>query len=626
MTDITNNVVTNFVVNNKGATALSALSASAGRVSSLFDRASGIVGTFGSVAAIAGGAMSLTHIVKGTQDYLDQLKKVQDYTKMSADSAGGLMDAMESVGISGNEGVRALMQMSKAGARANMASHGMRRGMQGMGKEFQRLGIDLAHGPEKAIMKMAEHAKKGTVDQAKVGLLFRMQGETARKFTNLLKKGPEHIREQVAEYKKLGIATQENIDRQDRIRELGLKIRGTWENIQRIIGIQLLPVVEDLMRGLSEKLTEWLPKAKKFGETLANFLRDHLSTVKQITKVLLLNFSLMKMTGQGMIGWGQKLGGGFLKSAGVEVGKGAAGVASVAAERASQAAANTPIITAMNVNTTRIVLAIKGKAIYGDGLGDFASKTVARVPSGVAKIPVPKVPGVAGVFGRFTSALPGMARFAATALRLVGGAAVLAVVIGTILKAVQLIRANVDGIGSHVSGVFDKIVSRFMVIADMFDTTFGEGSALGDFFHKFVFGVVMIFSDVLDEQIHLLQTIMETISFIAKNPAELLNEGIGSMLARAYKYTEQQTNEKQRQREIARTNALIAKQKADRDAARRDRPKEPYNDFRGSRFDITQKFSEGFDPDRIALAFSSDLAALGERKLQAGSTPLYALR
>jgi hypothetical protein len=136
----------------------------------------------------------------------------------------------------------------------------------------------------------------------------------------------------------------------------------------------------------------------------------------------------------------------------------------------------------------------------------------------------------------------------------------------------------------------------------------------------------MIFSDVLDEQIHLLQTIMETISFIAKNPAEMLREGIGSMLARAYKYTEQQTNEKQRQREIARTNALIARQKAERDAARSDRPKEPYNDFRGSRFDITQKFSEGFDPDRIALAFSSDLAALGERKLQAGSTPLYALR
>jgi len=626
MTDIVNNVTTNFVVNNKGATALSALTSSASRVSGLFDKASNVVGTFGSIAAVAGGAMSLTHIVKGTQEYLDQLKKVQDYTKMSADSAGGLIDAMESVGISGNEGVRALMQMSKAGARANMAAHGMRRGMQGMGKEFQRLGIDLSQGPEKAIMKMAEHAKKGTVDQAKVGLLFRMQGETARKFTNLLKKGPEHIREQVAEYKKLGIATQENIDRQSRIRELGLKIRGTWENIQRIIGIQLLPVVEDLMRGLSDQLTEWLPKAKKFGETLANFLRDHLGTVKQVTKVLLLNFSLMKMTGTGMVGWGKKLGGGFLESAGVKVGGAAASAVGVAAEKASQAAANTPIITAMNVNTTRIVLAIKGKAIYGDGLGKFSEKTIARIPTALSKVPVPKVPGVAGVFGRFTRALPGMARFAATALRLVGGAVVLAVVIATVLKAVDLIRNNVDSIGSHVSLAFDKIVSRFMVIADLFTTTFSEDSALGSFFHKFVFGVVMIFSDVLDAQVHLLQTIMETISFIAKNPVAALQEGLPSILGRAWKYTEDQTNEKQRQREIARTNALIAKRKADRDAANKDRPPAPNYDFRGSRFDITQKFSEGFDPDRIALAFSSDLAALGERKLQSGFTPAFALR
>ena len=57
-----------------------------------------------------------------------------------------------------------------------------------------------------------------------------------------------------------------------------------------------------------------------------------------------------------------------------------------------------------------------------------------------------------------------------------------------------------------------------------------------------------------------------------------------------------------------------------------DRPPAPNYDFRNSRFDITQKFAEGFDPDRIALAFSSDLAALGERKLQSGFSPLYSVR
>lgn len=61
-----------------------------------------------------------------------------------------------------------------------------------------------------------------------------------------------------------------------------------------------------------------------------------------------------------------------------------------------------------------------------------------------------------------------------------------------------------------------------------------------------------------------------------------------------------------------------------------DRPPEVannFNDFRGSRFDITQSFAEGFDPDRIALAFSADLASLGERKASSnGYSSAFAVR
>jgi hypothetical protein len=49
-------------------------------------------------------------------------------------------------------------------------------------------------------------------------------------------------------------------------------------------------------------------------------------------------------------------------------------------------------------------------------------------------------------------------------------------------------------------------------------------------------------------------------------------------------------------------------------------------DFRNSRFDITQNYAEGFDPDRIAVAFTQDLAALGERRLQSGLAPIYGAR
>jgi len=48
-------------------------------------------------------------------------------------------------------------------------------------------------------------------------------------------------------------------------------------------------------------------------------------------------------------------------------------------------------------------------------------------------------------------------------------------------------------------------------------------------------------------------------------------------------------------------------------------------DFRYSKFNITQEFAEGFDPDRIAVAFASDLGRLGEMKTQAAYSPTFAV-
>jgi hypothetical protein len=48
-------------------------------------------------------------------------------------------------------------------------------------------------------------------------------------------------------------------------------------------------------------------------------------------------------------------------------------------------------------------------------------------------------------------------------------------------------------------------------------------------------------------------------------------------------------------------------------------------DFRGSQFDIKQQFAD-IDPGRVGVAFANDLAALGERQLQSGFAPLFAVR
>lgn len=49
-------------------------------------------------------------------------------------------------------------------------------------------------------------------------------------------------------------------------------------------------------------------------------------------------------------------------------------------------------------------------------------------------------------------------------------------------------------------------------------------------------------------------------------------------------------------------------------------------DFRGSRFDISQKFAEGFDPDRIAVAFAQDVGKVGTKRLQSAFEPAFGVR
>ncbi len=48
-----------------------------------------------------------------------------------------------------------------------------------------------------------------------------------------------------------------------------------------------------------------------------------------------------------------------------------------------------------------------------------------------------------------------------------------------------------------------------------------------------------------------------------------------------------------------------------------------HQDFRNSRFTVEQKFEEGFDPERVAIAFSRDIQRIGEFKLQSGLEPLF---
>lgn len=59
-----------------------------------------------------------------------------------------------------------------------------------------------------------------------------------------------------------------------------------------------------------------------------------------------------------------------------------------------------------------------------------------------------------------------------------------------------------------------------------------------------------------------------------------------------------------------------------KDAAKNKRPT-IHQDFRGSRFDIEQRFAPGFDPGRVLTALREDAGRMATRRLSSGLTPLF---
>jgi len=581
MTDVTNNVQTVFTAVDKSTGPLGNMSKAASRVSGLFNSASRTIGGFGAVAGAAGVAFSAASVVKGTLELLQNVKKVQDYTKMSAENAGGLLDYMEQAGISGSEATRSLMMMSKAATRVEMSTSKISSGTSRQSKLFQKLGIDIHKGPAASLERVSELAQQHEIDANTLSILYRMNGETARKFMEVLEKGPGHLKKTTAEFQKLGIATQNNVDAAQRIQQSQRNIRSLWSNIQAVVAVQLLPVIEKLLKQVEGKLGDWLANAQKFGKTLGDFLENHLQTVMKISKVLMLNFILMRATGKGMGDWGGNV---LAKIMPMVRGGGAAKAATTAARAAGGA-----------------------PSILTPALGTMANPALFQQF-------VSKIPGLTKVFSVLGGAGSSLLRFALMATKLTVIGVAIGMVIAFVLNAVKKIRGNVDGVRDRLVAIWETIVARFSVIGDLLSPVFDGFGMIADFWGTQVVKAFEFLAEVVDGIVHVLQTVI------------LLLKNIGRMgWQEAWEETARLTRQKKLQLELDTTLRRESKKKKELEDAAKERKDQNF-DFRGSRFDITQKFAEGFDPDRVAVAFASDLATLGERKLQSGFTPLYAIR
>lgn len=224
---------------------------------------------------------------------------------------------------------------------------------------------------------------------------------------------------------------------------------------------------------------------------------------------------------------------------------------------------------------------------------------------------------------------------------------IIGVIIGGVISMFSVLRENFNGIGTRLKEVFGGIGSTLVRIGSKIMGIFSDDSPLGRFFK----GVGYAFLKVIEKIGEAMQLVLSLVEKIIDalpavfsqdvvdvparmREAKAWEEGIAANLKKAgvagAAYADKMSKAHEFAQRYIKTGSWVAQtvqMKATAKAAGAKPPEaQVYQDFRGSRFDIKQEFAEGFDPDRIAVAFANDVASIGERKLQSGFSPLFSVR
>lgn len=216
----------------------------------------------------------------------------------------------------------------------------------------------------------------------------------------------------------------------------------------------------------------------------------------------------------------------------------------------------------------------------------------------------------------------------AIVMKIAGGFLKLGLIAGlvaVVIAGIKTVLNNVGGVKDRITALLSTIWARMKDIVETMKVAFSEDAPLGKLLRWLGTGLAAIFEGVLsavNRVVYAVQILTEMASGLARfewvSPSEA-RKVVDARMSQA-KYENDLNN---------RYEKILAGRKKLLD--QRNIPKERggavvNQDFRGSKFDITQAFAEGFDPDRIAVTFANDLSSLGERKLQSGLSPVFAVR
>jgi hypothetical protein len=569
--------------------------AGAGAFGTLFDTLKGMAG----ISGVVGVALGLHAAIESTEKYMNNLKQVHEITGATVSQTDFLLSSARRAGVGYDTMVNAMTRLSKKGAMLATSQAAMSQQVPGMGKRFAALGVDLKKGPVASMEAMSKAVKTGKIG---VGELMGQFGIPAKEAADMRDFLNELDPKKLAAAKKGGggFMDEGTMKAFKAIEQAQHRIADTWNRIKITVITKLYPIVANMAEEFAGKLERFLPKL----EDAMQYVADNMDRIVAAAKIFVSVMTAKKVVSM------------MASAAGPE--------------------------------------GIVGKLAKMGGAGDAVAGAAKTAEAGgfLSQLKLINV--------SFGAALPVIIALAAAA--------------AVAYLGFKAFEKNLRGVADRIQWHIDMIVARFQLIWESLGALghaiagmFGEGGSLGDllgYISALSFDYLLMAFDTL---VHVLQTVASMTGELAnmfqwlwkdvlhdlwieyvQDPFLASMKAIGKGVGWVVDFFVKQYNRiagwlgreqmaggpkfdmgwleepiKLVKKHWNLTNELT-KQKVrdDRDTERRKKKKEPEDEkpaktemnFPNARFDITQNFAEGFDPDRIAVAFANDIASLGEMR------------
>ena len=589
---------------------------------------------------------------------MKNIKEVSELTGATASETDFLFSSAKRAGVEYDSMSQVMFQLSRRGAMLESTMAMMTNKVPGMAQKFRNLGVDMSRGPVKALETMSARVKEGKVDAGDLMAQFRVPRSQAVQFEEFLKKlDPKKLK--AARAGKGGFITDEELEGFRKFEEAHHRIEDVWNRVKVTVAKNLFPVLADLSERFAKKLEAALPIAESVTRLLAENMdkllfaaksfvaimtaRKFLGVVEGLTKPAGFLGKLAKGGAGGFGALGSMMGmagGGHGVKGGAHGGTGMLAILRTAVGQLWKAA------PALMVIAAAAFLIYEGYQAIQKNLGGVADRLDFLYHTIEARLEligerfdelfqsVESLFGGSGTLSEFVQKVASLgfealvdtvddyvhAVLAATYVAQDFAHLATSVwekVTATFREARDNALINLQLMGESISSFFTKLVDWVKDHIPGASKLMEINARLADKINSKLSGGGGAFSSAANAVMGFNQRTADT---IGKAFSDSLNMGPIGELRDAWQRAGFATFVKRMENDRLREKAKREKELGEK------RPPSNQFDFRGSRFDITQNFAEGFDPDRIAVSFGNDLASLGELKTQSGFAPAFAVR